>query len=368
MAATPARVLKIAVKAKDITDCIPLFNLLERARSENREMIALAMGVEGTATRILGPARGAFLTYGALDAKNTSAPGQLSASELRELYRADRLNQRTEIMGLVGSPVSHSLSPHIHNEAFKALDLNAVFLPFQVRDAGTFLRRMIHPATREIDWNLRGLSITAPHKIRVMEHLDWIEPSARAIGSVNTIVVEGDALHGYNTDAVGLLSPLNAEDVVLRDARCAVIGAGGAALSAIWSLQREGARVTLFARNVEKALPVADKFGVVCRELEGASFDGFDLVINATPLGTRGAMEGETPALSNQLRGARLAYDLVYNPQETRFLREAREAGCDCLGGLGMLVTQAAEQFRLWTGHAAPLDAMNRAALRMLDG
>lgn len=366
MATTPARILKIAVQANDVTDCLPVFRLLEHARSNGREMIAVAMGQAGIATRILGPARGAFLTYGSLSDAQASAPGQVSAAELRELYRVPRLNQQTEIMGLVASSVSHSLSKHIHNAAFAASGINAVYIPFEVKDPAAFLRRMAHPRTRELTWKLRGLSVTMPHKVAVIEHLDWIEESAREIGAVNTIVVEEEQLRGYNTDAAGLMMPLRERGLSLRDARCAVIGAGGAARSALWALQQEGARVTLFARDVEKARPVAEKFGADCELLDEASFSGFEVVINATPLGTLGEREDETPALSSQLRGARLAYDLVYKPQETRFLREARAAGCEHLNGLQMLVAQAAEQFRLWTGQPAPLDVMMEAALRKL--
>jgi len=224
------------------------------------------------------------------------------------------------------------------------------------------MRRMAQPRTREIKWRLRGLSVTAPHKSAVMKHLDWIAPSAQEIGAVNTIVIEDETLRGYNTDAAGFLAPLREKDVSLRGARCAIIGAGGAARSALWSLQQEGARVTLFARDVEKAQPIADEFGADCEELDGASFDGFTLVINATPLGTRGTREDETPALANQLHGAQLAYDLVYNPRDTRFQREARAGGCETIGGLAMLVAQAAEQFKLWTGQVAPRDVMSKAA------
>ncbi len=366
MATTPARILKIAVHANDITDCIPVINLLEHARSKGREMIAVAMGQAGIATRILGPSRGAFLTYGSLDDVKRSAPGQVSAVELHELYRVPRLNPQTEIMGLVASSISHSLSKYIHNAAFEAAGMNAVYIPFEVKDAAAFLRQMAHPRTRELKWKLRGLSVTMPHKVAVMEHLDWIEESAREIGAVNTIVVEDDELRGYNTDAAALITPLRERGLSLRDARCAIIGAGGAARSALRALQREGARVILFARDVEKARPIAEKFGAGCEHLEEASFSGFELVINATPLGTRGDREDETPALASQLHGARLAYDLVYNPQETRFLREAREAGCERLNGLQMLVAQAAAQFKLWTGQPAPLDAMKEAVLRKL--
>lgn len=364
--ATPARLLKIAFQAQDITDCLPVFELLKRARQDKRELIAIAMGSHGIPTRILGPARGSALAYGALDTAHQSAPGQITARELRELYRVDKLNPQTLITGLIGSPLSHSLSPHLHNAALQALEVDAVYLPFETGNVDEFIRRMAHPRTREIEWRLRGLSVTTPHKVAVMEWLDWIEPSALEIGAVNTIVVEGEELHGYNTDAEAFLTPLRERGLKLRDARCAVIGAGGAARSAIWSLLDEGARVSLFVRDEAKAQPLTHQFAVECRQLAGASFAGFDLVVNATPLGTLGEREAETPARTNQLRGARLVYDLVYNPQETLFQREARAAGCDNLGGLPMLIAQAAAQFRLWMEKPAPLDVMNDAALRKL--
>src|SRR5437763_6732867 len=239
MTATPARILKVAVQANDITDCIKVFRLLEDARGEGREMIAVAMGDAGVMTRILAPSRGAFLTYGSLDETHASAPGQISARELRDIYRVHKLNLDTEIVGLVGSPVMHSLSPHIHNAAFEALGVNAVYIPFEVRDANEFMHRMASPHTREIAWPLRGLSVTAPHKLTVIKHLDWIEPSAQEIGAVNTIVIEGEELRGYNTDAPALLVPLRARGLNLHEARCAVIGAGGAARCALWGLRQE---------------------------------------------------------------------------------------------------------------------------------
>jgi 3-dehydroquinate dehydratase/shikimate dehydrogenase len=362
MSGTPARILKIAVQAETVTDCLRIFQLLERAQGEGREMIAVAMGVAGMMTRVLATSRGAFLTYGASDTEHTTAPGQLGAFALRDLYRIKTHNSQTEIVGLVGSPVNHSLSPQIHNAAFAACILNSVYLPFEVRDVDDFMRRMAHPRTRELDWNLRGLSVTAPHKSAVIQHLDHLDAAAQEMGAVNTIVVRDDALFGYNTDAAGFIAPLREMFGELRDARCAVIGAGGASRSALWSLRAAGAQATIYARDTQRARQLAETFGAGCVQLEGASFDGFDVVINATPLGTSGALQNETAATAAQLRGVRLAYDLVYNPVETRFLLEAQSANCATLGGLKMLVGQAAVQFKLWTGKDAPLSIMQQAA------
>jgi 3-dehydroquinate dehydratase/shikimate dehydrogenase len=367
MAATPARILKIAVQANDAIDCLAVFNLLERARQEGREMIAIAMGAAGVATRILGPSRGSYLTYASLDAENLTAPGQVSVTELQQVYRLENIDRQTAVFGLIGSPIAHSVSPVMHNAAFAAAGTNAVYVPFEVHDVHAFLKRMIHPQTRELVWNMRGLSVTAPHKFAVLDCLDWIDPGAVQIGAVNTIVVQDDSLHGYNTDAIGFIKPLVAAYGDLRAARCAVIGAGGSASAALFSLKAEGAAVTVFSRDVSKASGLAARFGDELMPLEGARFEGFDVVVNATPAGTLGRLVNETPARASQLRGARLAYDLVYNPTETRFLREAREAGCETLGGLAMLVGQASEQFRLWTGEAPQENVMYEAGLRRLS-
>jgi 3-dehydroquinate dehydratase / shikimate dehydrogenase len=366
MAATPAGIIKIAVQANDATDCLPVFELLDRARRENRELIAIAMGPAGIMTRILGPSRGSFLTYGSLDDENATAPGQLTARELRDLYRIERLDSETEVMGLVGNPVTQSLSPSIHNAAFATAELNGVYLPFQTQDVGQFIRRMVHPKTREVVWNLRGLSITIPHKSTVMPLLDWIDPIAQEIGAVNTIVVRDERLLGYNTDATGFMAPLLNRFGPVRSARCAVIGAGGAARAALWSLANEGASAALFARNVEPAAAAAQDFGVPCYSLSQADLDGFDIVVNATPLGMADATQDMTPVTAGQLQGVRLAYDLVYNPIETVFLREARAAGCDTLTGIEMLLAQGAEQFKLWTGKEPDTDVMRAAALSRL--
>ena len=366
LAATPARVIKIAVRANDIVDCIPVFKLVERARAEGRDVIAIAMGNPGLATRVLGPSRGAFLTYGALEDESATAPGQVTAQKLRSLYRVQNIDRETSICGLVGLPVMHSVSPHMHNAAFTSAAVNGVYLPLEVPDVKTFFTRMVHPRTREIDWNLRGLSVTAPHKSAVIECLDWIEPNAQEMGAVNTIVVDNDQLRGFNTDAAGFIDPLLKLIGSLNGLRVAVIGAGGAARAAVWALRRQQANITLFARNVDKARALGQLFEVSYEQLALASFAGYDVVINATPLGS-GEFIDETPATGEQLAGARYVYDLVYNPIETRLLKEACKEDFKTVRGLEMLVAQAKIQFELWTGCSPDLSVMYEAASNALD-
>lgn len=344
LAGSLAHVVKIAFQAHDITDCLPAFDLLSRARREGRLIIPIAMGNAGIATRVLGPSRGAFLTYGSLDDKSGTAPGQVTARNLRSLYRIDEIDQDTIVCGLIGNPVMHSVSPQYHNGWFAAERINGVYLPFEVKDVHSFMRRMVHPRTRELNWNLRGLSVTAPHKQAVMEHLDWIDSTAKEIGAVNTIVIEANRLLGYNTDAAGFIHPLLQKFESLDGRRAAVIGAGGAARAVIWALRRQNANVTIFARDVSKA----EGFGVERELLASASFESYDLVVNTTPLGS-GSYIDQSPCSAEQLNGARCVYDLIYNPADTKFLRAGREAGCDTIGGLEMLVAQAKLQFELWT-------------------
>src|SRR5207302_3279015 len=164
-----------------------------------------------------------------------------------------------------------------------------------------------------------------------------------------------------NTDAAAFIESLKHVGSLAK-VRCAVIGAGGAARAIIYGLKNEGAAVTVFARDVTKAEALADVYDGEVVHLSEQNFAGYDVVINATPLGTRGILEAETPATANQLRGVRLAYDLVYNPLETQFMREARAAGCEAVGGLEMLIAQAVEQFKLWMGTEPDIGAMRAAA------
>ncbi len=367
LSATPARIMKSAITARDVIDCLPVIRTLRQAtnnaKHEGRELVLLAMGGAGVMTRILAPLFGSFLTYAAVDGKHATAPGQVTAAAMHDLYRVSKLDENTFITGLIGNPVAHSLSPHIHNRAFAARDVNAIYVPFETHDLDAFMRRMVHPKTRETDWNLRGLSVTAPHKQNIIPYLDDMDDAAREVGAVNTIVIKGDRLHGYNTDARAALVPL-AGLIDLYGKHVAVIGAGGACRAVLWSLRRAGARATVYARDTTRAAAVAQAYGAKCEKLGEGNFAHFDVVINTTPLGTRGTPhERETPAVAAQLRGARIVYDLVYNPSETPLMKEARNASCLAVGGLDMLIAQAAAQWMLWTGQdAAPIDVMRESA------
>jgi 3-dehydroquinate dehydratase/shikimate dehydrogenase len=358
IARTPAAVIKIATQARRMGDCLSIFKLLESRRS-SKPMIALAMSLPGIATRVLVLSRGARLTFGALRRGAESASGQPTVAELRNLYRVKQLTRASEILGIIGYPIGHSRSPLMHNSALAALNRDAVYLPFEVDDVDEFARDFVRPATRKIDWRLRGLSVTIPHKLAIIPHLDFVDPVARRIGAVNTVVVEGNELRGYNTDVIGAMKPLD-ELIDVRDARVAVLGAGGSARAVCHGLSERGAEVTIYARDLAKAQHLADEFKAQAAKLE--EFNGqAEIIINSTPIGMLGHSEADSPIKSDQLRGVKLVYDLVYNPAETTLLKEARAVGCQTLGGLAMLLAQAAEQFRLWTGEEAPVELMWQA-------
>ena len=361
VSALPAAVHKIVTRANNVTDSLAVLKLLDRARTERRDLIALAMGGPGVSTRVLGPSYGSFLTYGSLGHGKESAPGQLGCGELTDTYRVPRISRKSAITGIVGSPVAQSASPAMHNRAFAALDLDFVYLPFEVEDIAVFLRRFIRPATRELDWDFRGLSITIPHKSAVIPLLDEVEATARRVGAVNTVIVRDGLLIGYNTDVQGSMEPLQ-KVCTLAGESCGVIGAGGAARAVIHGLVERGARVSVFARDPEARRALTEAFDVSVSPIDSLAVSDVSVVINTTPVGMLGHSEGSSPVPRAWLRDRRIAYDLVYNPLETRFLADALAEGCQTISGLDMLVAQAALQFELWTGRQAPIDVMRQAA------
>ena len=361
--------LKIAINAYDITDTIDIWNLIDTAKVSNKKIIPIAMGEPGKWVRVLALAHGAFMTY-ASEAKGAeTASGQISVDDLTNVYRAKELDEHTKIYGVIAGSTAHSMSPFIQNAAFKEVGINSVFVPLQVRNIEEFFRRMVMPETREINVNFHGFAVTNPHKQAIMAHLDEIDETARAIGAVNTVAIHDDTMVGCNTDAEGFMVPLRRRFGDLFNARVAIMGAGGAARACVYSLTKDGADVTVFARNAERANAVTSQLGGSGRTIDSnISFGDFDIIVNATPLGTAGPLQDETVAVADQLRGVKLVYDLVYNPEQTRLLKEAVESGAQTINGLEMLIEQGSMQFNIWTGRQPSADTMLKAAQDRLQG
>jgi 3-dehydroquinate dehydratase/shikimate dehydrogenase len=355
MVQSRAFVIKFATQADDLTDSIPIWQLLKRAKSENKEIIPIAMGESGKWTRILGLGHGAFMTYASLDSDKKTAPGQVTAQDLIEVYRAKELNENTEVYGILGSNTSVSLSPYIHNLAFKHHNLNSVFVPLQVHNLDEFILRMVKPETREIDLNFKGFSVTIPHKQSIIKHLDFIDETAKKIGAVNTVKIIDGKLYGYNTDAHGFIEPLKQVYGDLNSAKVAVLGAGGASKACVYALEQNGANVTIFDGNTVRG-----------SEFKTRSFAEFNVFVNSTPLGMKGKFEGETPLTAEQIKNANLIYDLVYIPFQTQFMSEADQVNVPKIGGMAMLVAQALEQQKIWTGLDAPMKEISAEVLRRL--
>ena len=354
MRATGAEVVKLAAKTARLSDCVPLLEIGAQGRRDGG-LVVIGMGEHGLATRVLASRFGSMWTYaGALE-----EIGQLDAFTLLHDFRFRSLGEATEIYGLVAGTVSHSVSMAMHNAAFRAAQRDAVYLPFPSPTADDFV-------TFGRALGIKGASVTIPHKVPLFERMDDIDPVhavARRIGAINTIRVNDDGKWiGGNTDVSGFLDPLRAR-VALEGLRVAVLGAGGAARAVVVALSSSGSVVTVHARDRAKAQAVAGVGSAQIGPWPPAP-GSWDLLVNCTPIGMHPRVD-ETPVPRNQLTG-RCVYDLVYNPSQTRLLREAAAAGCETIGGLDMLVAQAHGQFHMWTGTRPPSGVMREAALKRL--
>jgi 3-dehydroquinate dehydratase/shikimate dehydrogenase len=346
-----ADAIKLAAQANSIGDSL---RLLASARG-HRRVIAVPMGELGLPGRILAVRAGSALAYAAANA--ATAPGQLSLAELKRLYRADRLNPHTRVYGVIGDPVSHSLSPLMHNVAFQARGMNAVYLPFLVRDLRDFLAAVA-------PLGIAGFSVTLPHKLSILRFLDGCDPLAAAIGAVNTVVVRGASeLYGYNTDYVGVLRALERR-LPLQGCRVLLYGAGGAARAVAFALAQAGAVVSVCARRRKQAQALARAVNGEVVEQEKLRGEFFDAVVNATPVGMH-PHANQSPLHPRELN-CRLVFDLVYRPMKTKLLRLAERRGLETISGAEMFVAQGTAQWEIWTGVRAPEAAMRRAVLSAL--
>ena len=351
MRATGAEIVKLAGKANRLSDCIALMEL--GAKLAEQKCVAIAMGVRGLPSRVLAHRFNSVWTY----AGELADVGQVTPSALQNEFRFRSLGASTDVYGLAGSPIAHSVSPAMHNAAFTAARLDAVYLPLDAADADDFV-------TFADAVKLKGASITIPFKVQMFGRVDEADAVARRIGAINTVRVAHGRWAGANTDAGGFLLPLQERAVPLQGARASILGAGGAARAVAVALASSGAQVTVHARNRSKASEVA----VLAAGNVGPwppQVGSWDLLINCTPIGMYPNAEA-SPA-PREILGRGLVYDLIYNPQETRLLREAAAAGCQTIGGLDMLVGQAQEQFHWWTGVRSPAGVMRAAAAQKLS-
>jgi 3-dehydroquinate dehydratase / shikimate dehydrogenase len=350
MRATGAAVVKIAVQTKRLCDCLPLATLGREAARGGR-LVLIAMGEAGLVSRVLPSRFGSVWTY----AGDQRAIGQIGLGRLLGEFRFRRLSPAAALYGLVGRPVSHSVSPAMHNAAFAGAEHDAVYLPLAAADADDFVS-----FGRGMD--LQGASVTTPFKVDVYARVEEASALARRVGAVNTVRVADGRWLGDNTDVEGFLAPLG-DPAQLRGVRASILGAGGAARSVAIALGVHGAVVRVHARDRRQAVAVAALAGGSAAAWPPVA-GSWDLLVNCTPIGMHPDVEA-TPVPGESLLGGTV-YDLIYNPQRTRLLADAERRGARVIGGLDMLVEQARAQFAWWTGTRPAAAIMRDAALAAL--
>jgi 3-dehydroquinate dehydratase/shikimate dehydrogenase len=346
MRAARAEIVKIAIMAQSLSDNLRLLQL-ERAPNT----VLIAMGAAGAPTRILAAHFHSMWSY----AGEGYAPGQITAARMLDEFGFGSITDRTAIYGVVGSPLTHSVSPAMHNAAFRDAGADAVYVPMVASSAEDF-------TIFATALGVQGVSITIPYKVDLFERADVTDELSRKVGAVNTYRRDALRWEARNTDVSGFLAPLKGR-LELRGARSAILGAGGAARAVAVALASAGSAVTVYGRNRGKAKTVAAIAGATAAVFPVAA-NSWDLLVNTTPVGMFPNVD-ETP-----FEGAfdgRVVYDLVYNPMETRLLREAAAAGCDTIGGLDMLVAQAEDQSEWWIGRRPRPGLMREAAVRSVS-
>ncbi len=343
--------IKIAATARTLADSVRLLRFARKTPNS----VTVSMGEIGLPARLLALREGSALAYAPVSA--ATASGQVSLRELKQVYRAHRLNRQTRVYGVIGNPIAHSLSPLLHNTAFVARNINAVYLPFQVKDLRDFLNSAV-------DFGLRGFSVTLPYKQAILKHLSDCEPLAAEIGAVNTVTVRNEgSLYGCNTDYVGVLRSLE-KKLHLSRSRVLILGAGGSARAAAFALARSGAAVCICARRESAARKLARAVGgevIPRRALRTASFDA---ILNATPVGMH-PHAAISPLTPRELH-CRIVMDLIYRPERTQLLKLAAQKDIATVSGVEMFLAQGTAQWEIWMKRRAPEAAMRRAVLAAL--
>ncbi|UCD27480.1 MAG: shikimate dehydrogenase [Planctomycetota bacterium] len=375
----PCHVVKLACKARTITDSVRMLEALKQSAAI-RPTIGLCMGETGILTRVLSKKFGALLTFASLESGRESAPGQISIEQMRSLYRWEAINAETLVYGVIGCPVAHSMSPAIHNAAFEAIDYNGVYLPMRVEHDYESFADFIDGCRSLEGMNLRGCSVTIPHKKHLLQYVEQhggdIEPLALRIGAANTLCIEPtdgesvDRLGALNTDYRGALDALcegiGCDRKRLGKLNVAVLGAGGVSRAIVAGLHDCGSKVSIYNRTASKAQALADEFDCTARPWQERDNLQANAVINCTSIGMWPKTEN-TPLHSRALSKRTAVFDTVYNPIETRLLHEARRQGCKTVDGVAMFVNQAVAQFERWTGRKAPVEIMRQVVTARLS-
>lgn len=379
MQQSPASIAKVAWQARSIRDNIEAFELM---LAGPKPAIAICMGEAGQLSRILAQKFGAFLSFASLDDTSATAPGQVRITDLKSIYRWDKQARDTKVYGVVGSPIAHSMSPAVHNAGFDAIDFNGVYVPLLVDPSYAAFKAFMESFLAFEQLHLSGLSITIPHKENALTYAKEkgfdIDPLAARIGAVNTYRLERNKPSvALSTDYAAILDTitggLNISREGLKDLRVVVVGAGGTGRTAVAALAHYGANVTVLNRTKERADELAAEFNghtgsVSSKPLDHLPADTYDVVVNATSLGMSpkpdaSIFDAGTPTLSRDT----LVFDTVYNPMETKLLRQARESGAKAASGVEMFVRQAIGQFELWTEKTAPVELMRQVIVERLS-
>jgi 3-dehydroquinate dehydratase/shikimate dehydrogenase len=350
MLKVPADFYKVVSTATTLSDNVTMMTFLQ-TQSDKHALIGLCMGEQGIISRVLSVRAGSVFTFGAVSADLKTAPGQISAHDLRSIYRIDQVDAATRVYGVAGDPIEHSLSPVIMNTALRRENVNGVYLPLHAKT----LKDLLH-CVREIP--LHGLSITMPYKQAILPHLDNTDAHTTKIGACNTVVRGQDGkLYGFNTDVAGVVRPLE-QRLSIEKTKVLVLGAGGAARAAVFGLKERGAEIWILNRTAVKAQKLARQAKAHSIKRADLRKIAFDVIVNATPVGMGNTRD--CPLKDEEIQ-ARVVFDMVYDPVETHLLQVARAKGIAVIPGVEMFVQQAARQFEIWTGKPAPAGDMLRA-------
>jgi 3-dehydroquinate dehydratase/shikimate dehydrogenase len=346
----PADIYKLATTARKPTDNLRMIQFIRR--NGNVALVTLTMSEVGAASRILMPSHGSVFTYASPSDFPGTAPGQISAHTLRSLYRPEKLTRQSRVYGVVADPVAHSKSPFIHNRAFQARRVDAVYLPFLVTQVN--LGDWMNFAAK---LPVAGFSVTIPHKQRIIRYLDTIDPLARRIGAVNTVWRKAGKWRGTNTDAQGVLKPLS-KHLRLAHSSVLIAGYGGAARAAAVALHDAHAEIAVTGRNMRQVQALASVVQGEALTLKQAQSKQFDALVHATPVGM---VPNAQECLFPERIPGEIVLDMVYNPRDTVLLKRAKQQGSAVVPGAEMLLEQAISQFEIWTGESAPREVMQHA-------